>query len=87
MPMSTDALNYHGRPKLCGATMVMGLSGWMDGGEVSTGTIDCLVTRVGGKAFAEIDPEGFYIYNFQKCIRIFRNKFCLSKTLNQSMSQ
>jgi len=42
----------------------MGLSGWMDGGEVSTGTIKYLIEKLNAQKFAEINPEGFYIYNF-----------------------
>ncbi len=44
--------------------MLLGFSGWMDGGEVSTGTIDWLVKELGAEPFAEIEPESFYIYNF-----------------------
>jgi proteasome assembly chaperone (PAC2) family protein len=45
-------------------TLVMGFSGWMDGGNSSTGTIEYLQARLGGKRFAEIDADGFYILNF-----------------------
>ena len=44
--------------------MIIGLSGWMDGGEVSTGTVQTLLNRLGAKEFARINPDGFYIYNF-----------------------
>jgi proteasome assembly chaperone (PAC2) family protein len=44
--------------------LVMGFSGWMNGGDVSTGTIRVLTQKLGAKRFAEILPEGFYIYNF-----------------------
>jgi len=36
----------------------------MDGGEVSTGTVKCLIETLGAQRFAEIGPEGFYIYSF-----------------------
>ncbi|GIS59639.1 MAG: hypothetical protein CM1200mP2_18640 [Planctomycetaceae bacterium] len=36
----------------------------MDGGDVSTGTIQRLVDLVDAQPFAEIDPDPFYIYNF-----------------------
>jgi len=52
------------RPKLKGAKMVLGLSGWMDGGNVSTGTVRHLIRRLRAKKLGEIDPEGFYIYSF-----------------------
>ena len=44
--------------------MVIGLSGWMDGGEVSTGTIAYLREVLDVVPLAEIRPAGFYIYNF-----------------------
>jgi len=46
------------------ATMVLAFSGWMDGGDVSTGTVQRLVHLLGATPVAEIDPEPFYIYNF-----------------------
>jgi proteasome assembly chaperone (PAC2) family protein len=42
----------------------LGFSGWMDGGDVSTGCVKCLVEKLGARRFAEIEPEGFYIYSF-----------------------
>jgi len=51
-------------PTLAGASMVIGLTGWMDGGEVSTGTVEYLIDLLDARLFAEIDPSGFYIYNF-----------------------
>jgi proteasome assembly chaperone (PAC2) family protein len=44
--------------------LLLGLSGWMDGGEVSTGTVDCLVDKLDARRFAEIEPDGFYICSF-----------------------
>jgi len=44
--------------------LLLGLSGWMDGGGVSTGTIKYLIEKLHAQKFAEINPEGFYIYNF-----------------------
>ena len=44
--------------------MVLGLSGWMDGGDVSTGTVECLVEKLLAEGLGEIHPEDFYIYNF-----------------------
>ncbi len=52
------------RPTLSDARMVMALSGWMDGGETSTGTVEYLVEQLRAEKFAEIEPEEFYIYNF-----------------------
>jgi hypothetical protein len=50
--------------------LLMGFSGWMDGGDVSTGTIKVLADRLYAKRFAEIEPEGFYIYNFPGAMEI-----------------
>ena len=57
-------LNIYKSPKLNTPRLLMGLSGWMDGGEVSTGTIKGLIEKFNARKFAEIQPEGFYIYNF-----------------------
>ena len=51
-------------PRLKDATLVLAFSGWMDGGDVSTGTVERLVHLLSAKPFAEIDSEPFYIYNF-----------------------
>lgn len=42
----------------------MGFSGWMDGGEVSTGTIEFLIEQFKMQECASINPRGFYIINF-----------------------
>lgn len=58
------------KPELTNPRLVMGFNGWMDGGEVSTGTVQCLIDKLGARKFAEIDPEGFYIYNFPGMMEI-----------------
>jgi len=58
------------RPKLHDARMVIALSGWMDGGDTSTGTIDYLVQTLEAQEVAEIDPGEFYIYNFPGSMEI-----------------
>jgi len=45
------------------ATLVLALTGWMDGGDVSTGTVQRLIDLLGAKPIGHIDPEPFYIYN------------------------
>jgi proteasome assembly chaperone (PAC2) family protein len=50
--------------------MLLGFSGWMDGGEVSTGAIKYLIKKLEARKFADIDPEGFYIYNFPGSMEI-----------------
>lgn len=63
LPIS-DILRISSYPSVEGTTLVLAFSGWMDGGDVSTGTVQRLVDLLEAKPFAEIDPEPFYIYNF-----------------------
>jgi proteasome assembly chaperone (PAC2) family protein len=57
-------LNLLTRPPLQQPSLVMGFSGWMDGGDVSTGTVNLLVDALEADRLAAIDPHPFYIYNF-----------------------
>ena len=50
-------------PKFSGATLVLAFSGWMDGGDVSTGTVKRLVDLLEAQPLAEIEADSFYIYN------------------------
>ena len=56
--------------KLDGATMLLALSGWMDGGEVSTGTVKQVMGRREVKRIATIAADEFYIYNFPGSMEI-----------------
>jgi len=51
-------------PRLEGATMLLAFTGWMDGGEVSTGTVRRLTEHFNAQPFGSIDPEGYYIESF-----------------------
>ena len=62
--MNNDALIIKNRHNLQNGRLVMGLSGWMDGGDVSTGTITYLVSKLKAEEVAQIKPGGFYLYNF-----------------------
>jgi len=62
--MASDKLRIFKKPKFHNPRLLLGLSGWMDGGDVSTGTVKCLIDKLGTEKFAEINPEGFYIYSF-----------------------
>jgi len=63
--MSTPSqLKLHAEPKLNNATLLLALTGWMDGGDVSTGTVRNAMGRREVTRVATIDPEDFYIYNF-----------------------
>jgi len=58
-----EALIIHERPMLKTTRMVLGFSGWMNGGSVSTGTIEYLKNKLKAKKFAKIDPKNFYVFN------------------------
>jgi proteasome assembly chaperone (PAC2) family protein len=62
--MASKKLNIFETPKLKEPRLLIGFSGWMDGGDVSTGTVKCFIDKLGAQKFATINPEGFYIYNF-----------------------
>jgi len=63
-------LTIREKPTLEQGTLVLAFSGWMDGGDVSTGTVSRLVHLLEAQPFAEIDPEPFYIYNFPGSMEI-----------------
>lgn len=62
--MGADSLSILDRPALSNARLVLGFSGWMDGGEISTGTVDYLHQKFNAAKLAEIDPSRFYLYSF-----------------------
>jgi proteasome assembly chaperone (PAC2) family protein len=62
--MGIEALKISTQPRLNGGNMVLAFSGWMDGGNVSTGTVDWLVNALGARRVAAITPDPFYIYSF-----------------------
>src|SRR5262245_66464058 len=64
MTKATKLLRFRHRPSLENATLVLAFTAWMDGGDVSTGTVRRLRDLLAARPFAEIDPESFYIYNF-----------------------
>lgn len=65
-----DGLRIERVPQIETATLVLAFTGWMDGGDVSTGTVNRLIDLLGAEPFAEIDPEPFYIYNFPGSMEI-----------------
>lgn len=68
--MPDDRLNFSYHPDLQGATLLFGLSGWMDSGEVSTGTVEYLAEKMGARKLADFEPGDFYIYNFPGSMEI-----------------
>lgn len=61
---SPESLTILARPRLNEATMLLALTGWMDGGLVSTGTVRRMMDGHGAEEIARIDPDPYYIYNF-----------------------
>ena len=73
LPMTdspNELLQIHSPQQLEGATLVLAFTGWMDGGDVSTGTVERLVDLLAAEPIATIDPEPFYIYNFPGSMEI-----------------
>jgi len=68
--MQYSPLMVYRQPKLRNARMVLAFSGWMDGGDTSTGTVEYLVKKLAAQELAEIDPADFYIYNFPGSMEI-----------------
>ncbi len=57
-----DSLVMLERPQLTAPYFIVGLNGWLNAGEVSTGSIDYLRRKVGARKFATVNTQGFYIY-------------------------
>jgi proteasome assembly chaperone (PAC2) family protein len=68
--MPSEQLSIYKSPTLRNPRLLLGFSGWMDGGEVSTGTVQCLIDKLDAERFAEIEPNGFYIYSFPGTMEI-----------------
>jgi proteasome assembly chaperone (PAC2) family protein len=68
--MAIDKLKIYNRPKFNKSRLLLGFSGWMDGGEVSTGTVKSLINKLDARKLAEIEPTGFYIYSFPGSMEI-----------------
>jgi proteasome assembly chaperone (PAC2) family protein len=62
--MATDKLHIYKSPKLEKPRLLLGFTGWMDSGEVSTGTIRSFAEKLDAESIAEIETKGFYIQNF-----------------------
>jgi len=62
--MESDSLTIVGRPQPTDARMVLAFTGWMNGGEVATGTVEHLVRSLGAAKVAAIDAEPFSIMSF-----------------------
>jgi len=49
-------------PQLIAPYIMVGMNGWLNAGEISTGSIDYLRLKLGARKFAYIETQGFYIY-------------------------
>ena len=58
------ALTIRNAPPMTDATLLLALTGWMDGGHVSTGTVRHLMRDRDLTAVGRVAPGGFYIDNF-----------------------
>lgn len=59
-----ENLNIYSQPPLKNPRMILGFSGWMDGGDVSSGTIQYFRFKLQAEKFAEIDAQKYYLFNF-----------------------
>lgn len=57
-----ESLVIRERPTLRQPRLIVGFSGWLDGGEASTGTVQYLITKLQAKGFAEIVAKDFYVF-------------------------
>lgn len=62
--MSNERIRLLSEPALQEPRLIVGFSGWMDGGGVSTGAIEYLVNELGAEPLAELDVEDCYLLNF-----------------------
>ncbi|PCJ66216.1 MAG: hypothetical protein COA73_01190 [Candidatus Hydrogenedentota bacterium] len=61
--MDNQHLSITRHPQLQRPSMFLGFSGWMDGGEVSTGTVGFFAKETRADVLGEIIPDDFYVYN------------------------
>jgi proteasome assembly chaperone (PAC2) family protein len=55
-------LTFRAKPKLRRPSMVCGISGWVDGGQAATGTVQYLKGKLKAKRLAEIPIDRFHIF-------------------------
>lgn len=78
--MTRDKLRIDQNHTLRDGRLVLAFSGWMDGGDVSTGTVERFIEDLSATQVAEIDPEGFYIASFpgdMEMSSLFRPHICI----------
>lgn len=86
--MTHGAITYHERPKLNQGTLLFALTGWMDGGLVSTGTVRQMMEHRRLVDVATIDDDPFTIYNFPGSMEVaalFRPEVKMKDGVTQSL--
>src|SRR5688500_7655987 len=68
--MPPGPLTLFNTPRMEGSTLLLALTGWMDGGLVSTGTVKHLMEGRDLVDVARVEPAGFYIDNFPGSMEI-----------------
>jgi proteasome assembly chaperone (PAC2) family protein len=58
--METDELVLHEKPNLSRPWLIGGYKGWIDAGDVSSGSVTLVREQLGARRFAEILSDGFY---------------------------
>jgi len=81
-----DKLEFDRHLEMTEPQLLLGFSGWMDGGEVSTGSISYLLRKFEAVPLAHIRPEGFYIYSFPGSME-FASLFRPSTKIEQGVVQ
>lgn len=59
----SNELRVDRTPIVTNGRMVVSFTGWMDGGDVSTGTVEQLALALHAEPVAAIEPDIFYVYN------------------------
>ncbi len=69
--MKSENLHIFKKPSFNAPPKVLlGFEGWMDGGDVSTGTVNYFISKLKATEFASIEPDGFYLYSFPGDMKI-----------------
>lgn len=81
-------LEINETPQLDGGTMIIGFDGWMDGADVSTGTVEYLARELRAREIGRIREGNFYILNVPGSMEItalFRPPVKIDEGLIQSL--
>ncbi len=68
--MATDRLQIERIPHLNDGVMILSFSGWLDGGGVSTATVEWFKQTLGAARFATVHGEGFYVESFPASMEV-----------------